>query len=158
MPPGARQCPKLRLHKFKVENFLIDLLRLTSLTFRRKTITIYMHSDVQQTSRMLTVQVHPSLVYHRGGFTAASSERPVDSMPPRDSASGLVCMCHRGRRAPQATRRPQKSRRGEQDQSCWKLLPHPPGETPELQGTAWAHLRVCQKNTCACETFPALTF
>ena len=38
---------------------------------------------------------------------------------------GLVCMCHRRRRAPQATRRPQKSRHGEQDQSCWKLLPHP---------------------------------
>lgn len=44
----------------------------------------------KQTSRTLTVQlqVHPNLVYHRGGFTAASSKRPVDSMPPQDSASG----------------------------------------------------------------------
>lgn len=42
----------------------------------------------KHTSRTLTVQVYPNLVYHRGGFTAASSESPVDSMPPRDSASG----------------------------------------------------------------------
>lgn len=117
-----------------------------------------MHSDVQQTPRVLTVQTHPSPMNHRGGCTAASSEALWTRCHLRTLPQGLSA-CVTGDTEPH---RPHAGHRRagmvSKTGPAGSFYPTPPVKHQNYGGAAWAHLRASQRKHLCMQNLPCTNF